>query len=85
MELADDGGNWPAAWCYVPVQSYSCSLRVFYRTLVVGPYTPTFNDNNKIISVLKVEVIESPTAKIRIFFHSDSPTYFIKLLMHHSQ
>ena len=29
--------SWSGAmtWSYVPVQSYSCSLRVFYRTLVV--------------------------------------------------
>ena len=36
MEWADDIGSRPAAWSYVPVQSSSCSLRVFYRTLVVG-------------------------------------------------
>ena len=43
MEWADDGGSRPAAWSYVPVQSSSCSLIVFYRTLVVGKdtyYTP---------------------------------------------
>ena len=34
MEWADDIGNRPAAWSYVPVQSSSCSLRVFHRTLV---------------------------------------------------
>ena len=39
MEWADDGGNRPAAWSYVPVQFSSCSLRVFYRTLVVGKDT----------------------------------------------
>ena len=32
MEWADDIGSGPAAWSYVPVQSSSCSLRVFYRT-----------------------------------------------------
>ena len=31
--------HWPAAWSYVPVQSSSCSLRVFYRTLAVGKDT----------------------------------------------
>ena len=36
MEWADDGGNRPAAWSYVPVQSSFCSLCVFYRTLAVG-------------------------------------------------
>ena len=36
MEWADDIGSGPAAWSYVPVQSSSCSLRVFYRTLEVG-------------------------------------------------
>ena len=36
---AYDIGNRPAAWSYVPVQSYSCSLRVFYMTLVVGKDT----------------------------------------------
>ena len=39
MEWADDGGNRPAAWSYVLIQSYSCSLRVFYRTLAVGKDT----------------------------------------------
>ena len=39
MEWADDGGSRPAAWSYVPVQSSSCSLRVFYRTLAVGKDT----------------------------------------------
>ena len=39
MEWADDGGNRSAAWSYVPVQSYSCSLRVFYKTLAVGKDT----------------------------------------------
>ena len=39
MEWADDIGSRPAAWTYVPVQSYSCSLRAFYRTLVVGKDT----------------------------------------------
>ena len=39
MEWADDIGSGPAAWSYVPVQSSSCSLRVFYRTLVVGKDT----------------------------------------------
>ena len=33
MEWADEIGSGPAAWSYVPVQSSSCSLRVFYRTL----------------------------------------------------
>ena len=37
--VCDDIGSLPAAWKYVPVQSYSCSLRVFYRTLVVGKDT----------------------------------------------
>ena len=36
---ADDTGSRPAAWSYISVQSYSCSLRVFYRTLVVGKDT----------------------------------------------
>ena len=36
MEWADDIGSRPAAWSCVPVQSSSCSLRVFYRTLTVG-------------------------------------------------
>ena len=36
MEWADDIGSGPAAWSYVPVRSSSCSLPVFYRTLVVG-------------------------------------------------
>ena len=39
MEWVDDIGSRPAAWCYVPVQSYSCSLIVFYRTLVFGKDT----------------------------------------------
>ena len=39
MEWADDIGSGPAAWSYVPVQSSSCSLRVFYRTLAVGKDT----------------------------------------------
>ena len=39
MEWADDIGFRPAAWSYVAVQSYSCSLRVFYITLVVGKDT----------------------------------------------
>ena len=39
MEWADDIGSGPAAYGYVPVQSYSSSLRVFYRTLVVGKDT----------------------------------------------
>ena len=39
MEWADDIGSRLAAWSYVPVQSSSCSLRVFYRTLVVGKDT----------------------------------------------
>ena len=39
MEWADDIGSGPAAWSYVPVQSSSCSLRVFYRTSVVGKDT----------------------------------------------
>ena len=39
MERADDIGSWPAAWSYVPVQSSSCSLRVLYKTLVVGKDT----------------------------------------------
>ena len=39
MEWADDIGSRPATWSYVPVQSSSCSLRVFYRTLVVGKDT----------------------------------------------
>ena len=39
MEWADDIGSRPAAWSYVPVQSYSCSLRVFYKTLAVGKDT----------------------------------------------
>ena len=32
-------GSGPAAWSCVPVQSYSCSLRVYYMTLVVGKET----------------------------------------------
>ena len=36
MEWADDIGSWPAALSNFPVQSYSCSLRVFYKTLVVS-------------------------------------------------
>ena len=39
MEWADDIGSGPAAWSSVPVQSSSCSLRVFYRTLAVGKDT----------------------------------------------
>ena len=39
MEWADDIGSGPAAWSYVPVPSFSCSLLVFYRTLVVGKGT----------------------------------------------
>ena len=39
MEWADDMGGQPAALSYVPVQSYSCSLRVFYITLVVDENT----------------------------------------------
>ena len=35
MEWADDIGSRPAAWSYVPVQSYSWSLRVFYRTSII--------------------------------------------------
>ena len=35
MEWANDIGSEPAEWSYVPVQYYSCSLRVFYMTLVV--------------------------------------------------
>ena len=35
MEWADDIGSRPAAWSYVPVQSSSCFLRVFYRTIRV--------------------------------------------------
>ena len=35
MEWADDIGSGLAAWSYVPVQSSSFSLSVFYRTLVV--------------------------------------------------
>ena len=38
MEWVDISSG-PAAWSYVPVQSSSCSLRVFYRTLVVGKDT----------------------------------------------
>ena len=39
MEWADDGCSGPATWSYVPVKSSSCSLRVFYRTFVVGKDT----------------------------------------------
>ena len=42
---ADDTGSRPAAWIYVPVQSYSCSLRVFYKTLVVGKDTSIIINN----------------------------------------
>ena len=35
MEWADDIGSRPAAWSCVPVQSSSCSLLVFHRTLAV--------------------------------------------------
>ena len=47
MEWADDIGSRPAAWSYVPFQSYSGSLRVFYRTLVVRKDTdenPKYNN-----------------------------------------
>ena len=36
MVWTGDIGSQPAAWSYVPVQSYSCFLCVFYRTLRVG-------------------------------------------------
>ena len=38
MDGANEIDSRPAAWSYIPVQSYSCSLRVFYMsmTLVVG-------------------------------------------------
>ena len=39
MEWANAFFSRPVAWSYVPVQYYSCSLRVFYRTLVVGKDT----------------------------------------------
>ena len=39
MEWADGIGSRPAAWSSVPVQSSSCSLRVFYRTSAVGKDT----------------------------------------------
>ena len=35
MEWANNIDSRPAAWSYVPVQSSSCSLRVFYGTFVV--------------------------------------------------
>ena len=44
MKLSDNIGSQPAAWSYVSVQSYSCSLRSFYRILVVG------KDNNNLQS-----------------------------------
>ena len=39
MEWADDGRSRPAAWRYVRVLSYSCSLCVIYKTLAVGKDT----------------------------------------------
>ena len=36
MECANDSGSRPATYSYSPVQSYSCSLCVFYRTLVAS-------------------------------------------------
>ena len=47
MEWADDIGSRPAAWSCVPVQSSSCSLRVFYGTLVVGKDTSYIPLNKK--------------------------------------
>ena len=44
MEWADDIGSWPAAWSYVPVQSSSCSLRVFSITFCHWN-GPSFNPN----------------------------------------
>ena len=55
MECVDDIGSRPAALSYVPVQSSSCSLRVFYRTLVVGKdtyYTPL------IIIIIRIKIWE---------------------------
>ena len=48
MEWADGIGSGPAAWSYVPVQSSSCSLHVFYRTLAVfvrSHIKPKYNNN----------------------------------------
>ena len=39
MEWVDDTGSRPAAWSYFPVQCSFWSLRVFYRTFVVGKDT----------------------------------------------
>ena len=45
MEWADVGGNRPAVWSYVPVQSSSCSLHVF---LAVGKDTYQISLNKKV-------------------------------------
>ena len=39
MEWADDIGSRTGAWSYVPIESYSCSLRGFYKNSVVGKVT----------------------------------------------
>ena len=54
MEWADDAGNRPAAWSYVPIQSYSCSLRVFYKTLQL--------ERTLIISLIIITIIIIPFA-----------------------
>ena len=54
MEWADDIGSRPAAWTYVPVQSYSCSLCVFYRNLVVDEES---EDTYKTLNIIIIIII----------------------------
>ena len=59
MEWVDDGGSQPAAWSYVPVQSYSCFLHVLYKTLAALHLERTHIKSLLIKKVGKYEILIS--------------------------